>query len=118
MRLENWFLWKELGLLIGGENNISIPSTEELESIFGVLPMRGVPGTTSGGLQNAADSRFPPIDWKRAGDAANSFDGSKPGAKLKNLASADHLKGNTAFKMMNWDYTEEVKKQDGLSSME
>ena len=62
LRLENRFLRKELGLLIGGENNIAIPSTEELENIFGVLPMRGIPGTTTGGMENAADSRFPPID--------------------------------------------------------
>jgi hypothetical protein len=50
LRLENKFLRKELGLLIGGEGNIMMPSTEELEKIFGVLPMRGVPGTTTGGL--------------------------------------------------------------------
>ncbi len=67
-----------------------------------------------GGYQNAADSKFPPINWSGAGDVANSFDGSKPGAKLKNLANADHLKGNTAFTMMNKDYNEEVKKVDGL----
>jgi hypothetical protein len=49
---------------------------------------------------------------------ARSFDGSKPGAKLKNLANADHLKGNTAMKMMSQDYQEEIKKEDGLSMME
>ena len=37
---------------------------------------------------------------------------------MKNLSAADHLKGNTAFKMMSWDYSEEVKRDDGLSSME
>lgn len=86
-----------MGKLIGGEANIQIPSVEELEKIFGVLPLRGVPGTTSGGYQNAADSKFPPISRAGAGSVANSFDGTKPGAKLKNLANADHLKGNTAF---------------------
>lgn len=80
--------------------------------------MRGVPGTTAGGYQNAADSKFPPISRTGAGSVANSFDGSKPGAKLKNLANADYLKGNTAFQMMGQDYNEEVKKVDGLQGME
>ena len=118
LRLENRFLRKELGKLIGGEINIKVPPTEELEKMFGVLPMRGVPGTTAGGFQNAADSKFPPIGRSGAGGVANSFDGTKPGAKLKNLANADHLQGNTAFGMMAKDYNEEVKKVDGLQGME
>lgn len=89
-----------------------IPNTEELEQMFGVLPMRGVPGTTAGGFQNAADSKFPPINRQGAATGASQFD--KPGTKFKNLSNADHLKGNTAFKMMEKDYKEEVKQTDGL----
>lgn len=105
--LENRFLWKELGILIGGENNIVMPSVEELEAMYGMPSMSGVPGTTTGGDYNAADSKFPSILKKGARSASQGF-GSKPGAKLKNMASAKHLQGNTALKMMRKDYENEV----------
>ena len=57
--------------------------------------MSGQPGTVTGGDQNPADQAFPPILKKGAGSASQNF-GSKPGAKLKNLAKSKHLQGNTA----------------------
>lgn len=71
--MENKFLRQELGKLIGGEANVKIPSVEELESILGVPHMKGVPGSNTGGMENAADTAFPSIDRRNAG-VANSFD--------------------------------------------
>ena len=39
LRLENRFLKKELAQLIGGEENVQIPTVEELEKILGVEHM-------------------------------------------------------------------------------
>ena len=50
LRLENRFLRQELGKLIGGEQAIIMPSVEELEKIFGVPKLGGIPGTLTGGM--------------------------------------------------------------------
>lgn len=47
--------------------------------------MQGLPGSVLGGEQSVADQAFPPILKKSASKAALEF-GSKPGAKLKNMA--------------------------------
>lgn len=117
LRLENRFLRKELGNLIGGEANIDIPPVEELERTLGIPSMTGQPGTITGGDENPADEAFPSILRKGAGAASQNF-GSKPGAKLKNLAKAKHLQGNTAVRMMRKDYEKDVEQNDALTSME
>ena len=97
--MENKFLKGELAKFIGAEN-IDIPSVSELEKILGIPAMGGVPGTLTGGDRNPADSNFPAIGNPNAGKASKEFEGSRVGAKMKNLSNADHLKGNTALKMM------------------
>lgn len=59
LRLENKFLKDELKKFM--PEGFEIPPVEELEKIFGVLPLRGAPGTNTGGDPNAADGNFPPI---------------------------------------------------------
>ena len=80
--------------------------------------MSGVPGTIAGGMPNPADQNFPAIGRANAGKASKEFEASRPGAKLKNLANADYLKGNTALKMMKRDYHEEIKGGDSLQDLE